>query len=855
MRFRVIATLAVLVAAVGVLAGGVSSAAASTKTGGNWNWAADPQSTNIPWLAWAGSTVKVSRCFGLGDPEISSDAINNYASVNHLNINDLLGAEYDQVDWSGASDQKPSFTGTASGVGDETSRVVQAETDYPGGGICWSTYITSEKAGMAEIKFSISLDLDKFLRGLNLGPQLLFEQDMLVIWMWDSAPTLTESGDVGAYAVGDPGGSGTFDPIADANGHKTLQPGLIEATVTGTFPLGNDFSGYDFSGTTLDNGTITLPNDWKWLAEHFAEDASLSGSAFQGAAAERWDIHDDDTAAEGHVSTSGCIDDPAPTESVDECVGAQSGDPDLGPFSSIFGLVGVGGYAWGPFDPIRGFDTLLSDGNLTADDAPMPALEVDVALTNAGAVDSVGTLSKADKSLMFNRNTPAYGGNANDDNGNYDLGNPHILYAPFYKAFIPAATPVIDFNGNSGVYGTINGNFRDYLTFGGYDVPTTDTLDIGEYDYWDTYTFGWQDSYNDCNDVTGHQISQPIGNTFVAVYTDEHGQAYVQFNPANEQDGEGIVLTPGSNNRCDVYTGKLTGTATIQAATVYPAQPPADPGNSGTQKVSNVLTKTVDFTPLKVLNCIPKGANEAYCVETVTDFEGNPIKAAVEFTAQGPSGTLVFADSDPWGTYDPTGQTSAGPSDPQHQYVDLYTSPITGEAAVAIESSDGACIDVAAENLGTEYGGPGIFRFLDFNPTSGTACGTNAGTGPTTGGTTPPAGGGSSPQTSSGNSAPVVLASVTAPAPTVQAPAANAPKTAKTVKVTLASAHVITTKTGRYLTVRVNSTAKTVVLRITLIGKKGAKHIVLRKVATNHVVRVGNLKLAPSVVSVRVAIA
>ena len=85
------------------------------------------------------------------------------------------------------------------------------------------------------------------------------------------------------------------------------------------------------------------------------------------------------------------------SESVDNCNGAYGNDPDLGPFSSIFGLVGTQNDAYGPFDPIRSFETLLSDGNLNADDAPMPALRVDVGLTNAGADHSVGSLSKADK--------------------------------------------------------------------------------------------------------------------------------------------------------------------------------------------------------------------------------------------------------------------------------------------------------------------------------------------------------------------------------------------------------------------------------------------------------------------------
>ena len=54
---------------------------------------------------------------------------------------------------------------------------------------------------------------------------------------------------------------------------------------------------------------------------------------------------------------------------------------------------------------------------------------------------------------------------------------------------------------------------------------------------------------------------------------------------------------------------------------------------------------------------------------------------------------------------------------------------------------------------------------------------------------------------------------------------------------------------------RVNSTAKSAKLRITLVNKNGTSRVVLRTIATNHVVRVANLKLAPSVKTVRVAIA
>src|SRR5581483_2217710 len=87
MRLRVIATLAVLVTAVGVLAAGVGSAAASTKDQGNWNYAADPQNTNVPWLAWAGETVRVSRCFFLGDSDVTEAAYKSSSFFDGLKIN------------------------------------------------------------------------------------------------------------------------------------------------------------------------------------------------------------------------------------------------------------------------------------------------------------------------------------------------------------------------------------------------------------------------------------------------------------------------------------------------------------------------------------------------------------------------------------------------------------------------------------------------------------------------------------------------------------------------------------------------------------------------------------------------
>ena len=80
-----------------------------------------------------------------------------------------------------------------------------------------------------------------------------------------------------------------------------------------------------------------------------------------------------------------------------------------------------------------------------------------------------------------------------------------------------------------------------------------------------------------------------------------------------------------------------------------------------------------------------------------------------------------------------------------------------------------------------------------------------------------------------------------------------------TVKtMTLASARVVKISKTRYLLVRVNGAAKTAKLRITLVGKSHGKitrQVVTRTVTTNSQVRVPNLKVAPSIRSVKVALA
>jgi hypothetical protein len=791
MRLRISLALFTVLAAIGALTIGVGSAGATAV-----NRAPDPQTTNIPYLAWAGEEVKVVKCIG------GSDGIDVSSIGSASNINALLAGKFRVEDWSGVDEvhSGPVF------LNDQDGSVVGT---YEQGRLCFSVHVTSQKPGLAVIKLAVSPNLLTLVPGLDP----ILKHQFLVIWMQDQAPVINEA--AGAN-LGDPTGNGIFNPIPGANGN-TFGYGLIHILVKGTFPLGLDFAG-------LGHPTVTLPDDWAWLAQHFAVDDSLTGSNFPGAAASRWDIHDDMTNSEGHVATSFCVDNPAAAESVDNCLGTPTGgDPDLGPFSSIYGGAVN---ALGPFDPIRPGQTLLSDGKLDAGDAPMPALRVDV---NIGAGSTVGSLDKADKSLIYSR----------DGTGS---GKAHNLYAPFYRALLPAALPG-DRPDTSGVAGAFSNNFTGFLGFTGYG--STEQV-AGIYDYWDTFTLSKSGGFNACKDVLGNPIPLPTGNTGVAVYTDEHGEAYVKYLPAT-----GIVLTPDSNGRCDIYGPAPVGHATISALAVYPDQPVLwDQSN----KTSNVLTKTTNFASSKVLNCIPKSTNEAFCVETIKDLFGNPVRGAqVEFSAQAFQGSVptIGPDARVIPPYDTTGQGANTSND--RNFVDVTTNA-KGMAGIFVRSTTGSCIDVVSENVGTRNGGDGIFRSVDFNPTTGAACGTT---------TTPPPGapgGGSTGSTggstgSSGATAPVTVAApvaVSSPVPQAATAPAAAAKT-----MTLASARVVKIGQNRVLLVRVNGAAKTAKLHITMIGKvhgKVTRTSVTRTVATNKQVRVPNLKLAPSVRSVKVGL-
>ena len=274
-----------------------------------------------------------------------------------------------------------------------------------------------------------------------------------------------------------------------------------------------------------------------------------------------------------------------------------------------------------------------------------------------------------------------------------------------------------------------------------------------------------------------------------------------------------------------------------------------------TSKVSNSLTKTVNSLASKTLACVPKGLNEMFCVETILDIQGKPVKGAVVQFSRTPLGNIM-ADSVKHGGFDTTGQDVLGKGD------ELNSIRIADRR----QRSGGRARDrVAAWSVrrreGREHRHP-----LQREPArrlplrAHDACVPrqrlrhHAADGPGGGGGSTGGGGGAS----TGGNAPAgstatVVSLAGAPVPAATSPVVTA-KAAVVAKVV--SAQLLVQKGNRYLQLRVKSPLAKAKVRIVLIGKNGkTSRIVLRTIATNRMVVVPNLKLGKLIKSVRVSVA
>ena len=288
-----------------------------------------------------------------------------------------------------------------------------------------------------------------------------------------------------------------------------------------------------------------------------------------------------------------------------------------------------------------------------------------------------------------------------EGNGASDGAVAHNLYAPFYKAYIPAANR----SGTSGVAGTFGNNFPGFVTDG------------RPYDYWDTLL---QETYtnpaNTCRNPLGQIYHGSSGIRGVTLYTDEHGEAWAMYDPNVNPLTGGFDLPETyagtSNVQCDVSPG-VAGVETISARGFYPEQPalgiPFDKS----------LTKTVYHEGSKTLTCVNKPGGDpndgAVCTETITDLAGNPLNGA----------PVPIQRVATWQRRDLPGREPGRVPD-YNQSLRLQTGAGTdgpGTGVSACYDSHGACLNIVADNLGTHrLGSPQLGL-----PASDVVCGVRVG--------------------------------------------------------------------------------------------------------------------------------
>jgi hypothetical protein len=571
----------------------------------------DPQTTNIPYLAWRGEQIRLVKC----DPAIGESAAS--------------------VDWL-----IESWTGPGIAPQIETSTITGFED-------CVAADIVSLEPGLARVKLVVADET---------GAPILKHQ-FLSIWMSLNKPSIDEVGQTdptGNNRLGDPPGDGIFT-AGDLNGR-------IQVKVTGSFP--------GPGGTSY-----TLPDAWPALANLLAEDSDSNPDNN----AARWDIHDDLLKTEGHVGGY-CGPSTLVVDAVDNC---RTPSTSGGPFSRVFGD-NSGPTTFGPFDPLV-LSTLLSDGNLNAGDAPMPSTRVDVQIAkNTGGTDigGVGSLEPADKAEVYSRNT---------------LGTAvaHNYYAPFYGTYIPATSRGAL---SSGVDGPAQGNnFRGFLVNGFYpywafaEVLRTEIARPTQ-----------------ClrrNDQAPTFRLTPAGPQWVAVYTDEHGEAQVEYNPGTGAYYDAVGAIKNANGGCDLEDVDLLGRSVITATARYPYQPVDDPA-----KASDPLTKEVRSLFTKYLVIYPKGLGDAnsnarIVVAHAQDVDGTPfVNERVCFNVDSKADG-VFGYS---GQLTPTFSVGGSAAPPKGRNDVCRYTDINGNAAVEILNSDPETINTIAD-----FDPEGLLRSID----------------------------------------------------------------------------------------------------------------------------------------------
>jgi hypothetical protein len=836
----------------------------------------NPLSTNIPSLGWRGEAIRLVKCTDdLSDTERSQ--IRHAIGRDSIPIN--FGTSWFVEEWGGTNS-----------VNAGPKKIDSSENLFLANGeICVRASFFSQTAGLARIKLAANLDTLSFDRAddatelrsrlgdINIRTHL-FSHQFLAGWMTLQAPSLTDLGlgGNGPNDAGNPLGSGNVDTFWA--GSAKANEGVLKATVKGTLPVGGDFEG------SYALGNITLPDAWPTLAARFAaeENPNNENPSF------RWDIHDESAlgsyTTEGHPhAPAGACDPsdrpdtplPAGRDAVDNCAGGEA-------FSRVFDADGPGALApfWiglskeptvGPFDPQRPQETLLGDGQLTADDAPMPAARIDFTIgANKGDgkdIDGVGSFKKTDKHKLFSfsRVKPPSSANSNGQAQDIDdvVGAQHNLYAPYYQAYVPATgSPDAAASGTDGAAGN---DFSGYLvgdgrTRGGGDEDTADR--DHQYDYWDiAHEFGLRKlngTETKClrrDDERPSYRYTPEGPQKVAVYTDEHGQAMVDFNPGTGFWFDSLLATQPDlggnlNGGCDLKYLKdgVLGNSNITAGAFYPYQPVSDQ-----PAATASMRKTVKSLFAKYLAVFPKGttpdlANARIVVAHAQDIDGKPFAGEIVcFSDTSASGTIQpFSPAGNWngyvGPYYVKGQqASDDPINNSHKRVCVKTNQ-NGNAAIEVFESQGAEIDIIGD-----FTAEGLLRDVKV-PFGAPPVVIDPGL--------PPVGSGTPPLQPEQNGLKTPTAAVVAAATNGQAKVSSA-RTRRAARATVRFARVVNSARGqRYLSLNLRGRAGVARVRIQLIGYDGkVVRSVNKSVRVGRTVRISGVRISANVRNVRVTVA
>ncbi len=416
----------------------------------------------------------------------------------------------------------------------------------------------------------------------NSAGTVVFSHQFLAIWLTVNKPALTEL----PYG-GDPSGDGEFVPSPLSEPESSADQGLVQVKVTGSFPVEPTSPLHN----VLPEASYNLPESWETLADALA--SSSGETEPPGSNPGLWDIH---------------------------------GSPEEGTNSDVVG----------PFDP-EVTETLLSNGSLNADDAPMPAMRVNVHLAaNEGgsSLGGVGQISGASKAEIYSDN-------------------------PYYSAYIPATDrPEAQASGIDGP--SPGGDFPGFLNK--HPEP---------YNFWTSVlTSGSRTAESTgCLQRTGGQDDEegstyyqtPSGSLNETFYTDERGEVLVKYTPGDgfylnhipvfggaEGESEEGKIIKNADGGCDLKNlyNEVIGESSISATAVYPYQP-VDYRQQGSE---GSLVKKVRSKWEKEFFEFPKGngkeeANVRIVVAKAQDIDGRPIvDETVCFNAQQEAGIYPFSN-------------------------------------------------------------------------------------------------------------------------------------------------------------------------------------------------------------------